>query len=211
MDILLLNQDPTISKLVKVAANKYEFIEAKELNPNRHYKIIILNDDLNIDTKELKDKCTRLILLSATNDFKPSTWIYHIKKPFIVGDLTRLIDQCITQNELRPIKLQDGTESLGDEEEECTIKLADDFTTSHNENILYLKKELATINTLKPEKKDDISKIDEKELKSILDDTHPPKKPKKDEKNISINIKLSQDLKDALIKGTSININIDLN
>lgn len=93
MKILLLNENPVVSKLINLSAQKMSY-EISELSAyeNGIYDVIIVDSDTQADLDFLKDKCKRLIYLNPRNkECKLDVEI--LSKPFLPTDLLNLLSQ----------------------------------------------------------------------------------------------------------------------
>ena len=94
MKILLLNKNPVISKLVRLSAEKldYEFEEEHSYNKKmtEYYEIIIIDNEIKADLKNLENRCKKLICLSS-KDSNIQDDIQILHKPFLPTDLITLI------------------------------------------------------------------------------------------------------------------------
>lgn len=93
MKILLLNKHPVISKLVRLSAQKleYEFDEqARYEDTLPLYDIIVVDDSVSADLKDLQNKCKKLICInSGETNLQANPKILH--KPFLPTDLIALM------------------------------------------------------------------------------------------------------------------------
>lgn len=93
MRILLLNKNPIISKLVRLSAQKleYEFEErANYVDTLAQYDVIVIDDGVGANLKDLESKCKRLICISSKEtNVQSSPKILH--KPFLPTDLIALM------------------------------------------------------------------------------------------------------------------------
>lgn len=93
MKILLLNKHPVISKLVRLSAQKLEY----EFDEQAHYAdtlplcdVIVVDDSVSADLKDLQNKCKKLICISsAQTNLEANPKILH--KPFLPTDLIALM------------------------------------------------------------------------------------------------------------------------
>lgn len=93
MKILLLNENPVVSKLINLSAQKMSY-EISELSAYEDgiYDVIIVDSDTQADLDFLKDKCKRLIYLNPRNkECKLDVEI--LSKPFLPTDLLNLLSQ----------------------------------------------------------------------------------------------------------------------
>lgn len=93
MKILLLNKHPVISKLVRLSAQKleYEFDEqARYEDTLPLYDVIVVDDSVSADLKDLQNKCKKLICInSGETNLQANPKILH--KPFLPTDLIALM------------------------------------------------------------------------------------------------------------------------
>lgn len=93
MRILLLNKNPIISKLVRLSAQKleYEFDEqASYADTLPQYDVIVVDDGVGVNLKDLESKCKKLICISSgETNIQSNPKILH--KPFLPTDLIALM------------------------------------------------------------------------------------------------------------------------
>ncbi|HED6595612.1 TPA: hypothetical protein R5Z03_000059 [Campylobacter coli] len=95
MKILLLNENPVVSRLISLSAKKmsYDFEEINAYDENLgHYDVIIVDSDTPAPLKILKEKCDKLIFLAPRNQSVDiDALILH--KPFLPTDFLNLLNQ----------------------------------------------------------------------------------------------------------------------
>ncbi|HEF9315734.1 TPA: hypothetical protein SBW61_000395 [Campylobacter coli] len=95
MKILLLNENPVVSRLISLSAKKmsYDFEEINAYDENLgHYDVIIVDSDTPAPLKILKEKCDKLIFLALRNQSADiDALILH--KPFLPTDFLNLLNQ----------------------------------------------------------------------------------------------------------------------
>lgn len=95
MKILLLNENPVVSRLISLSAKKmsYDFEEVNAYDENLgHYDAIIVDSDTPAPLKILKEKCDKLIFLAPRNQSVDiEAQILH--KPFLPTDFLNLLNQ----------------------------------------------------------------------------------------------------------------------
>lgn len=95
MKILLLNENPVVSRLISLSAKKmsYDFEEINTYDENLgHYDVIIVDSDTPAPLKILKEKCNKLIFLAPRNQSVDiEAQILH--KPFLPTDFLNLLNQ----------------------------------------------------------------------------------------------------------------------
>ncbi|ECV9671582.1 hypothetical protein F2N07_05205 [Campylobacter jejuni] len=95
MKILLLNENPVVSRLIGLSAKKmsYDFEEINTYDENLgHYDVIIVDSDIPAPLKILKEKCDKLIFLAPRNQSVDiEAQILH--KPFLPTDFLNLLNQ----------------------------------------------------------------------------------------------------------------------
>ncbi|EPF7794472.1 hypothetical protein ACSVOJ_000538 [Campylobacter coli] len=95
MKILLLNENPVVSRLISLSAKKmsYNFEEINAYDENLgHYDVIIVDSDTPAPLKILKEKCDKLIFLAPRNQSADiDALILH--KPFLPTDFLNLLNQ----------------------------------------------------------------------------------------------------------------------
>ena len=103
MKILLLNENPIVSRLVSLSAKKmsYDFEELNVYNEDLgYYDVIVVDSDTPAPLKILKEKCERLIFLAPRNqniDIEAQI----LQKPFLPTDFLNLLSNK-EANELAP-------------------------------------------------------------------------------------------------------------
>ncbi|EIU9966545.1 hypothetical protein L7A57_000239 [Campylobacter coli] len=95
MKILLLNENPVVSRLISLSAKKmsYDFEEINTYDENLgHCDVIIVDSDTPAPLKILKEKCDKLIFLAPRNQSVDiEAQILH--KPFLPTDFLNLLNQ----------------------------------------------------------------------------------------------------------------------
>lgn len=95
MKILLLNENPVVSRLISLSAKKmsYDFEEINTYDENLgHYDVIIVDSDTPAPLKILREKCDKLIFLAPRNQSVDiEAQILH--KPFLPTDFLNLLNQ----------------------------------------------------------------------------------------------------------------------
>ncbi|MFH5206239.1 putative sodium/potassium/calcium exchanger [Campylobacter coli] len=95
MKILLLNENPVVSRLISLSVKKmsYDFEEINAYDENLgHYDVIIVDSDTPAPLKILKEKCDKLIFLAPRNQSADiDALILH--KPFLPTDFLNLLNQ----------------------------------------------------------------------------------------------------------------------
>ncbi|HEB9307346.1 TPA: hypothetical protein RZK36_000131 [Campylobacter coli] len=104
MKILLLNENPVVSRLISLSAKKmsYDFEEVNAYDENLgHYDAILVDSDTPAPLKILKEKCDKLIFLAPRNQsVDVDALILH--KPFLPTDFLNLLNQ-------ENLKIEDDT------------------------------------------------------------------------------------------------------
>lgn len=94
MKILLLNENPVVSRLVSLSAKKmsYEFEELNAYDENLgYYDVIIVDSDTPAPLKILQTKCDRLIFLAPRNQ-NIDIDVQILQKPFLPTDFLNLLN-----------------------------------------------------------------------------------------------------------------------
>ncbi|ALW06651.1 TPA: hypothetical protein SEN62_000204 [Campylobacter jejuni] len=94
MKILLLNENPVVSRLVSLSAKKmsYDFEELNAYSENLgNYDVIIVDSDTPAPLKILKEKCDRLIFLAPRNQ-NIDIDAQILQKPFLPTDFLNLLN-----------------------------------------------------------------------------------------------------------------------
>ena len=93
MKILLLNENPVVSKLINLSAQKMSYeIEESDAYNDGIYDVIIVDSDTEVDIEALREKCKRLIYLNPRNkecDVKAEI----LQKPFLPTDFLALLSK----------------------------------------------------------------------------------------------------------------------
>ncbi|EAK5108942.1 hypothetical protein B6557_03980, partial [Campylobacter jejuni] len=95
MKILLLNENPVVSRLVSLSAKKmsYDFEELNAYNENLgNYDVIVVDSDTPAPLKILKEKCDRLIFLAPRNQNVEDIDAQILQKPFLPTDFLNLLN-----------------------------------------------------------------------------------------------------------------------
>ncbi|EAL7130286.1 highly acidic protein [Campylobacter jejuni] len=94
MKILLLNENPVVSRLVSLSAKKmsYDFEELNAYSENLgNYDVIVVDSDTPAPLKILKEKCDRLIFLAPRNQNVEDIDAQILQKPFLPTDFLNLL------------------------------------------------------------------------------------------------------------------------
>ncbi|EAK6859013.1 highly acidic protein [Campylobacter jejuni] len=95
MEILLLNENPVVSRLVSLSAKKmsYDFEELNAYSENLgNYDVIVVDSDTPAPLKILKEKCDRLIFLAPRNQNVEDIDAQILQKPFLPTDFLNLLN-----------------------------------------------------------------------------------------------------------------------
>ncbi|ECO2160474.1 highly acidic protein [Campylobacter jejuni] len=95
MKILLLNENPVVSRLVSLSAKKmsYDFEELNAYSENLgNYDVIVVDSDTPAPLKILKEKCDRLIFLAPRNQNVEDIDVQILQKPFLPTDFLNLLN-----------------------------------------------------------------------------------------------------------------------
>ncbi|EAK7623062.1 hypothetical protein ACMCZ2_000196 [Campylobacter jejuni] len=95
MKILLLNENPVVSRLVSLSAKKmsYDFEELNAYSENLgNYDVIVVDSDIPAPLKILKEKCDRLIFLAPRNQNVEDIDAQILQKPFLPTDFLNLLN-----------------------------------------------------------------------------------------------------------------------
>ncbi|EAH5859883.1 highly acidic protein [Campylobacter jejuni] len=95
MKILLLNENPVVSRLVSLSAKKmsYDFEELNAYSENLgNYDVIVVDSDTPAPLKILKEKCDRLIFLAPRNQNVEDIDAQILQKPFLPTDFLNLFN-----------------------------------------------------------------------------------------------------------------------
>lgn len=182
MELLLLNQNPVISKLVRLSAEKlgYTFEELPALEEElKFYDFIIIDEDLGIDISLLKGKYNELIILANKSEFDGH--ISYFKKPFLPTDLLKLIKDIEEKNlGLDLENTEDITANTNDSELENLANFdpielenspnADDESKQNDTQDEILNEDLVQVQDLQ-EHTDMQKQVSDKELDELLANT----------------------------------------
>ncbi len=103
MQILLINNNSSISKLIHLTAKKYDY-DIEEIGDiadleDKKRDIVIVDDEAakEIDTQMLKEKCKceKLIYIGNKNSQKPEDYSEILIKPFLPSDFKDMVDSVI--------------------------------------------------------------------------------------------------------------------
>ncbi len=95
MKILLLNENPVVSRLVSLSAKKmsYDFEELNAYSEDLgNYDVIVVDSDTPAPLKILKEKCDRLIFLAPRNQNVEDIDAQILQKPFLPTDFLNLLN-----------------------------------------------------------------------------------------------------------------------
>ncbi|KAJ9874540.1 highly acidic protein [Campylobacter jejuni] len=95
MKILLLNENPVVSRLVSLSTKKmsYDFEELNAYSENLgNYDVIVVDSDTPAPLKILKEKCYRLIFLAPRNQNVEDIDAQILQKPFLPTDFLNLLN-----------------------------------------------------------------------------------------------------------------------
>ena len=196
MKILLLNENPVVSKLINLSAQKMSY-EISELSAYEDgiYDVIIVDSDTQADLDFLKDKCKRLIYLNPRNkECKLDVEI--LSKPFLPTDLLNLLSQEPSKEaviEGGEVKLEDL--SLDEEQEGENLS---EETLSLEEN---LDKQEEKQENLEPEKLEGVKlegeNLENKEIsnKENLENSNLDENLNKEVKEEDLELNLSEEEK----------------
>ncbi|EOI2962223.1 TPA: highly acidic protein [Campylobacter jejuni] len=95
MKILLLNENPVVSRLISLSAKKmsYDFEELNAYSENLgNYDVIVVDSDTPAPLKILKEKCDRLIFLAPRNQNVEDIDAQILQKPFLPTDFLNLLN-----------------------------------------------------------------------------------------------------------------------
>ncbi|HEE9608065.1 TPA: highly acidic protein [Campylobacter jejuni subsp. jejuni] len=95
MKILLLNENPVVSRLVSLSAKKmsYDFEELNAYSENLgNYDVIVVDSDTPAPLKILKEKCDRLIFLAPRNQNVEDIDAQILQKSFLPTDFLNLLN-----------------------------------------------------------------------------------------------------------------------
>ncbi|EAL7789241.1 highly acidic protein [Campylobacter jejuni] len=93
--MLLLNENPVVSRLVSLSAKKmsYDFEELNAYSENLgNYDVIVVDSDTPAPLKILKEKCDRLIFLAPRNQNVEDIDAQILQKPFLPTDFLNLLN-----------------------------------------------------------------------------------------------------------------------
>ncbi len=100
MQILLVNDNPSVSKLINLTAKKYgysldELADINELE-TKNKDIVFIDDALSskIDLVELRNltNCDEFVYIGKKNDIKPDEYKYMLTKPFLPSDFHDIVE-----------------------------------------------------------------------------------------------------------------------
>ncbi|MBK1963555.1 hypothetical protein F2N14_01040, partial [Campylobacter novaezeelandiae] len=138
MKILLLNENPVVSKLVGLSAKKmsHDFKEANAYTDDLGvYDIIVIDGDIQEDIEKLKQKCSKLIVLTSRNQNFDIKDIKTLQKPFLPTDFLNLLNNdSLDSNTQTFIEEQDDIHEKDDDKLEEMDELSiDDLSLDEDE------------------------------------------------------------------------------
>ncbi|MBK1991256.1 hypothetical protein JG676_01330 [Campylobacter sp. 2018MI35] len=204
MKILLLNENPVVSKLVRLSAKKmsYDFEESNTYADDLGiYDIIIIDGDIQEDIEMLKQKCSKLIVLTSRSQKFDIKNIKILQKPFLPTDLLNLLnnDSLDTAQVFLEDKNEEQTQQNNDSIEENELSI-DDLTLDEDEINQRIQDEKAIDITNEEE-------ITTKDLSDVLelvhnDETNNDIENKDEKQNENLN---DEDLNLSIQEETTIN------
>ncbi|MBK1971475.1 hypothetical protein [Campylobacter sp. TTU_617] len=204
MKILLLNENPVVSKLVRLSAKKmsYDFEESNTYADDLGiYDIIIIDGDIQEDIEMLKQKCSKLIVLTSRSQKFDIKNIKILQKPFLPTDLLNLLnnDSLDTAQVFLEDKNEEQTQQNNDSIEENELSI-DDLTLDEDEINQRIQDEKAIDITNEEE-------ITTKDLSDVLelvhnDETNDDTENKDEKQNENLN---DEDLNLSIQEETTIN------
>ncbi|MBS4312989.1 hypothetical protein [Campylobacter vulpis] len=223
MKILLLNENPVVSKLINLSAQKMSY-EINELSAYEDgiYDVIIVDSDTQTDINFLKEKCKRLIYLNPRNK-ECELDVEILSKPFLPTDLLNLLSQEPSKEaaiedenpyadlslDLDALNLDDvpseeeevGLEDLSLDEEQESEKLDEKL----NETALSLEENLS-------EQEDEQENLETEELENEkLESENLESQEISNEENpedLNLNENLSEELKED-VEGENLELNLN--
>ena len=126
MQILLINNNPSISKLIDLTAKKYEYDldEMEDINSlqNERKDIVFVDDALSdkVDLDKLKNltMCKELVYIGKKGSTKPDDYQYELIKPFLPSDFRDIVENISLMNNVSKevVAEDDIIESVKEEE-----------------------------------------------------------------------------------------------
>ncbi|RQD69340.1 hypothetical protein DZC71_00645 [Campylobacter hepaticus] len=112
MKILLLNENPVVSRLVSLSAKKmsYDFEELSAYDENLpYYDVIVVDSDTPAPLKILKEKCEKLIFLAPRNQ-NIDIDAQILQKPFLPTDFLNLFNNEETKEYISVVNESEDTD-----------------------------------------------------------------------------------------------------
>jgi len=133
MQILLINENSSVSKLMNLTAEKYDYFldEIKNIDEidDKKYDIVFIDDEVDVDLEDIKKrtKCDELVLIGSKGVEKPEEYKYMLSKPFLPNDFKEIVEN------INLLKKTDE-EIMASEELPEEIDLDDDLKIEDLEN-----------------------------------------------------------------------------
>ena len=106
MQILLINDNSSVSKLINLTAKKYDY-SIEEINDitelkEEHKDIIFIDDaiskDLDIELLKQKTGCSEFVYIASKGSQAPQEYKYTLEKPFLPSDFQNIVENIIDIN-----------------------------------------------------------------------------------------------------------------
>ncbi len=145
MQILLINNNPSISKLIDLTAKKYgyDLDETEDINSlqDKRKDIVFIDDALSdkVDLDKLKNltMCKELVYIGKKGSIKPDDYQYELIKPFLPSDFHDIVENISLMNNVSEevVAEDDILESVKEEELESEEFNLDDIDLETLPNI----------------------------------------------------------------------------
>ncbi|WP_267524416.1 hypothetical protein [Campylobacter sp. MG1] len=132
MKVVLLNINPSISRLIALSFNKLQinYIEINNIDSLDYCDVLILDSDFKNNIKLCKEKSKEIILLLEKNEVSELTFC--INKPFLPTDFINLFNG-LTKN----LKIDDNVDELEQMQEELKNMINESIEVNKNFNTIY--------------------------------------------------------------------------
>ncbi len=185
MKILLINNNPSISKLINLTAKKYgyDLDELVSINgfEQKDEDVVFIDDTLSEETdlNELRNltNCDEFVYIGKKNSIKPNEYKYMLTKPFLPSDFHNIVEDMSSLKNVAEEVLEDNDliDSVEDEELEKEEFKIDNIGLENVSNVeenseedISLKKEPDENKEIleEPEEVDNFGSLDENGIES---------------------------------------------
>ncbi len=142
MRMLLINQNPVVSKLSGLSAQKsgFEVVETPFLEEMEEgpYEVLFIDDakldEIDIDDVKSRSGAKRIALIYSDEESRPEGFDYYLKKPFLPTEMVDLLseikdDMLLPEIEEESLEEHSPEEAEGSAEEERPAELSEEEST----------------------------------------------------------------------------------